>query len=140
MADDLSPKQKQFCLEYIVDFNGTQAAIRAGYSEKGASQQGSVLLANPNIQEELARCMQERSQSTKITAEWVLEESKKSYVYNAQEVFDADGNPKMINAPAASKFLEMCGKHTNVKAYVESTQQQTDNVFTINLVDAKKPD
>lgn len=47
--NDLTPKQRLFVLEYRKDRNGTQSAIRAGYSEKGASVQASVLLANPKI-------------------------------------------------------------------------------------------
>lgn len=34
----LTEKQKRFCDEYLVDLNATQAAIRAGYSEKTAKQ------------------------------------------------------------------------------------------------------
>jgi len=48
---DLSEKQKRFCEEYTVDFNGLQAAIRAGYSEKTANQQASRLLTKVNIQQ-----------------------------------------------------------------------------------------
>lgn len=45
----LSDKQKNFCLEYLKDFNGTQAAIRAGYSKKTARQQAQVLLTKIDI-------------------------------------------------------------------------------------------
>jgi hypothetical protein len=37
----LTDKQERFCLEYVVDFNATQAAIRSGYSEKTANAIGS---------------------------------------------------------------------------------------------------
>lgn len=46
----LTPKQEKFCLEYVIDYNGTRAAIRAGYSENTANEQSSRLLANVNIQ------------------------------------------------------------------------------------------
>ena len=36
----LTTKQEMFCREYIIDFNATQAAIRAGYSKKTADQSG----------------------------------------------------------------------------------------------------
>ena len=45
----LTPKQAAFCREYVVDSNGTQAAIRAGYSRGGASSQASGLLRNPKV-------------------------------------------------------------------------------------------
>lgn len=40
----LTPRQQRFVDEYLVDLNGTQAAIRAGYSVNGADQQASELL------------------------------------------------------------------------------------------------
>lgn len=46
----LSDQQERFCQEYVKDLNGTQAAIRAGYSEKSARSQASDLLTKPNIQ------------------------------------------------------------------------------------------
>ncbi|MDX8348559.1 terminase small subunit [Cognatiyoonia sp. IB215446] len=42
----LNAKQAQFAREYIIDFNATQAAIRAGYSKKTAGPQGARLLSN----------------------------------------------------------------------------------------------
>jgi phage terminase small subunit len=53
VADSLTTKQRQFALEYMLDFNATQAAIRAGYSKKTARQQGQRLLTNVDIQAEL---------------------------------------------------------------------------------------
>ena len=47
----LSDKQKQFCIEYLKDFNGTQAAIRAGYSKATSNEQASRLLINVNIKD-----------------------------------------------------------------------------------------
>ena len=48
-------RQQAFAREYLVDYNGTQAAIRAGYSKKGAAQQASALLRLPKVIEELAK-------------------------------------------------------------------------------------
>jgi phage terminase small subunit len=123
--DELNEKQLQFCREFIIDLNATQAAIRAGYSANSASQQGSALLGNPKVSVKIAELKQERCQETKITANWVLEQSKKSYEFNAQEVFDNEGNPKMVNAPAAGKFLELCGKHVDVRAF-DAKKDQDD--------------
>ena len=48
-AKKLTPKQAEFVRQYLVDLNATQAAIRAGYSEKTANEQGSRLLANVSV-------------------------------------------------------------------------------------------
>lgn len=49
MGNDLTDKQKRFCEEYVVDWNATQAAIRAGYSEKTAHSIGNENLRKPEI-------------------------------------------------------------------------------------------
>ena len=51
----LTPKQKRFCEEYLIDLNATQAAIRAGYSLKTAEQTASRLLRNVKVQEYIAK-------------------------------------------------------------------------------------
>jgi phage terminase small subunit len=51
----LTPRQRRFVSEYLVDLNATQAAIRAGYSRRTAKQQGSRLLSNANIRGEIER-------------------------------------------------------------------------------------
>ena len=47
--DELSARRERFCVEYIKDYIGTRAAIRAGYSEKGASVEASRLLRNASV-------------------------------------------------------------------------------------------
>ena len=68
----LTEKQERFCLEYIIDLNATQAAIRAGYSEDSAGQQGHMLLKNPEIQGRIRDHMDARAARTRITADRVL--------------------------------------------------------------------
>ena len=55
MGKGLSPKQSAFCREYVLDYNATQAATRAGYSPKTARQQASQLLTKLNIQQEISK-------------------------------------------------------------------------------------
>ncbi len=52
--------------------NTTQAAIRAGYSQKTANEQGSRLLANVSVQDALKQAMNEREVRTEITQDYVL--------------------------------------------------------------------
>jgi phage terminase small subunit len=49
----LSHKQKAFVQEFVLDFNATQAAIRAGYSERSAEVTGFRLLRNAKVCEEI---------------------------------------------------------------------------------------
>ena len=56
----MTAKQKRFCDEYLIDLNATQAAIRAGYSEKNARNIASENLAKPNIREYIDERMAEK--------------------------------------------------------------------------------
>jgi phage terminase small subunit len=67
-------RRKMFAKEYVIDFDITKAAIRAGYSPKTAKQQGSRLFARDDIQELIQSEMQKREQRTEITADKVLQQ------------------------------------------------------------------
>lgn len=61
MADKkLTAKQQRFCDEYLIDLNATQAAIRAGYSEKAARQIATENMAKPSIKEYIEKRMAEK--------------------------------------------------------------------------------
>jgi phage terminase small subunit len=60
MDAKLTAKQRRFCEEYLVDLNATQAAIRAGYSEKTAKVIGCQYLTKPNIKEYIGKRMAEK--------------------------------------------------------------------------------
>jgi len=126
----LSPKQQRFVEEYLIDLNATQAAIRAGYSKKTARAIASENLAKPNIQEAIAKAKQERSEATKVDAEWVLIQAVEVHRRCVQEirpvrnpktreqVYDDDGNALFtFNAAAANRSLEIIGKHVEVAAF-----------------------
>lgn len=81
----LTPKQRQFCDEYLIDKNATQAAIRAGYSVKTAGEQGSRLLANHKVRAYLAKKTETAAQKLGITHEKVLGELAKLSFSNMQD-------------------------------------------------------
>ena len=70
----LTPKQQRFGEEYLIDLNATQAAKRAGYSEKTAFRIGTENLHKPAIQVAIQEALQKRSDRTEITADSVLRE------------------------------------------------------------------
>ena len=65
----LTKKQEAFCREYVVDFNGRQAAIRAGYSKKTADEQASRLLTNVKVADRVKELTNEQSKRLEITAD-----------------------------------------------------------------------
>lgn len=87
----LEPKQKLFCEEYVKDMNGTQAAIRAGYSERTANEQAARLLAKASVQEYLNKLIKERSERTKIDSDRVLTEIAKLAFTDIRKIFNENG-------------------------------------------------
>lgn len=70
----LTDRQQKFCDEYLIDLNATQAAIRAGYSEKTAKSIGQRLLTYVDIQNYISERKQDRVERTEITQDMVLKE------------------------------------------------------------------
>lgn len=56
----MTEKQKLFCEEYLISLNATQAAIKAGYSEKTAYSIGNENLKKPEIQEYIQKRLKKK--------------------------------------------------------------------------------
>lgn len=88
LEEALTPKARQFCREYLIDFNASQAAIRAGYSKKTAGVTGHDMLKKPKTGEYLRYLQDQRAQRTEITADRVVEEIAKIAFHNIQDLLD----------------------------------------------------
>lgn len=95
-ANKLTPKQARFVVEYLVDENAMQAAIRAGYSEKSAGEIGCENLKKPNISSAIRDHLDAQQARTLITADRVLREYGRIGFFDARRLFDADGSLKRI--------------------------------------------
>jgi phage terminase small subunit len=96
-AMSLTDRQSRFVDEYLVDLNGTQAAIRAGYAPKRADQQASRLLARKDIADEVALRQAARAERTQIDADWVLTRLSKEATADLADLYDADGSLKPVH-------------------------------------------
>ncbi|ATJ91552.1 terminase [Acetobacter senegalensis] len=94
----LSDKQRRFVEEYLVDLNATQAAIRAGYSEKTAGRIGSENLQKLDIQNAISEAQNARSKRTQITQDRVLQEFAKIGFSDIRSLFTEAGNLRSISA------------------------------------------
>ncbi len=74
MAELENKKYEAFCREYLIDSNGAQACIRAGYSEKTADVKASQLLRIVSISERIAELRDIRGKKLELTADNVLKE------------------------------------------------------------------
>lgn len=115
----LSPKQAAFVREYMVDHNGTQAAIRAGYSARTANEQASRLLANVNIAKAVAKAQAAMALKTETEAEWVRRRLKE----------EADDFSEFASHSARIRALELVGKINGV--FEIDNKQKTDGLSDI---------
>ena len=68
----LTPRQAAFIREYLIDLNATQAAIRAGYSEKTAGRTAHENLKKPEIAQAIQEAQTERAERLELTQDDVL--------------------------------------------------------------------
>lgn len=116
MTNKVTPKQKKFCQEYLIDLNATQAAIRAGYKKDYADRMAHKLVENSRVKKYIKECMAERAKELKLDANWVLQRFKdiSDRCMQAEPVLDREGKPTgeyRFDAAGANKSTEMIGKH-----------------------------
>lgn len=150
----LTDKQEMFCREYLIDLNATQAAIRAGYSEKTARASGCENLTKPDIQNRIAELKADRNEQVSVDAAYVLrrlieiDEMDVLDILNANGELkpikdwpkvwrttlsgmdvtelagDAAGLLKKIKWPDKVKNLELLGKHVTVQAFKDNVKNE----------------
>lgn len=144
----LSDKQELFAREYLKDLNATQAAIRAGYSEKTARKIGSENLTKPDIQARIADLNKERMERLSIDADYVLRQAVKLHERCMQEVepltdrkgeaiFDEKG--RMIygfDAKSAAAALRIVGDHISVQAFKIQTSTELSGSVALKPLSA----
>lgn len=121
----LNDRQRRFVDEYLVDLNGTQAAIRAGYSPKTARQIGQKLLTKVDIQQAISAAQSKRQERTELTADEVIRDlrevrdicmGRKTVKVVEVVKFEGEATPHEVDAlvfdaNGANKALELLGKH-----------------------------
>lgn len=115
----LTPKQRRFIDEYLIDLNATQAAIRAGYSEKTAPVIGSENLMKPYLREIIEQRQLEKTTQNGITADYVLN--------NLKDIADCQDEKTTDRI----KSLELLGKH--LKLFTEKVEADLKGEMTINI-------
>ncbi|MBM3945744.1 MAG: terminase small subunit, partial [SAR202 cluster bacterium] len=89
----LSAKRRRFVEEYLVDLNGTQAAIRASYSRNGAEVTASRLLRNVEVAAAVAAAQEVRAERTAVRQDAVVNELALIGFSRISDLFEQDGSP-----------------------------------------------
>jgi len=96
-SHDLTARQKQFALEYLKDLNGTQAAVRTGYSARTAKAAASRLLTNVYLQAEIQKGMDRCCKKLELNADDTLRGIANIANFDPRKLFDEEGNAKGIH-------------------------------------------
>lgn len=141
----LTDKQELFAREFIKDLNATQAAIRAGYSEKTARAIGCENLTKPDIQQRIAELNQERLERVQIDADYVLRQAVKLHERCMQEVEpltdrrgeelkDEQGRTIYgFDSKGAAAALKLVGEHVTVQAFKTNIKSEHSGSIGLNL-------
>lgn len=95
-GEKLSGKQLLFAKEYLVDLNATQAAKRAGYSEKTAASIGLENLSKPLIAAAIKKEIGKRERRVEMDMDWVMIQYKRLAAFDIRKAYDENGNLKPI--------------------------------------------
>ena len=140
--DKMTAKQKRFCDEYLIDLNATQAAIRAGYSERTAQAIGAENLTKPLLKEYIAERMAEKESELiadqdevlryltsvlrgKSRSSVVVVENIGDYCSEAREIEKAPDEKERLKA------AELLGKRYGL--YTDRVEQDVDMELTISV-------
>jgi phage terminase small subunit len=135
----LTPKQARFIDEFLIDLNGTQAAIRAGYSKKTAQQIATENLSKPVIQAEIRRRQDELAEKCGITAEKIVSELGKLGFSNMGDYLkcNKDGDPYFDYEPLTPEQKAALAEVV-VETYVEGKGKDAQTVKKVKFKLADK--
>ena len=121
---EITKRQKSFADEYLKDYNGKQAAIRAGYSEKSAENQASRMLRLVKVAEYLGKRQIEKEKKIGITIEAIIDELK--------EVGFGVVDGEKLKMNDKIKALELLGKHLGM--FSEGKDKETEVNIMVQVV------
>lgn len=156
-ANGLNDRQTLFVEEYIKDFNGSRAAIAAGYSKAGAGVAASRMLKKDNIKKAVDEAKAARIERVQSESDWLLKTLLEQGNADQIDIVDKNGNLKNINDwpehwrkglvssfttrvdkdgeistdirfNDRTKILKMIGDHVNVRAFIRQNDVNV-NVF-----------
>lgn len=119
---ELKGRRELFCREYIKGdiaghgkLNGTQAAIRAGYSTTSARTEASQLLAIAEIQDRIAELAEERNKALELDANMIIIELLRMLTADPLNYVNEDGDVKAL------KDMSVDARRAVKRFYVDTT-------------------
>ena len=134
----MTERQKRFCDEYLIDLNATQAAIRAGYSERSASSIGERILRNDDVRsyisEQLERIHNENTADAQEVMEYLTAVMRGKSVSHVL-AFVGDGRQEVVEKPPDEKerlkAAELLGKRYGL--FTDRVELDADTELKITI-------
>ena len=130
--DGLTDRQRNFCYCYYENFNATQAAIKAGYSEKTAAEQGCRLLKNVKVKEFLEKLREIYRTEFLLTQERVMNRHVQIALSDMRDFITEDGKLRSNYDGTLVKKLTI-----RSSTYSDGEVKKEDRAVTIELEDRK---
>jgi phage terminase small subunit len=128
MAKKTSIRQQIFAKEYVIDLNGTRAAIAAGYSEKGADVRASELLGNSRVKRLIDQYVTKRASKLEIKADKVLEELARLGFANMHDYIKVQDSDAYIDFSALTRDQAAAIQEITVEEYTEGKGEDKRNI------------
>ncbi|WP_462424465.1 terminase small subunit [Fusobacterium ulcerans] len=130
--DGLTDRQRNFCYCYYENFNATQAAIKAGYSEKTAAEQGCRLLKNVKVKEFLEKLREVYRTEFLLTQERVMNRHVQIALSDMRDFITEDGKLRSNYDGTLVKKLTI-----RSSTYSDGEIAKEDRTVTLELEDRK---
>jgi phage terminase small subunit len=131
---ELTPRQRRFCEEYLVDLNASAAARRAGYSVTTAYSIGQENLKKPEIATEIQRRMEARSKRTEITADQVVTElGKIAFANMLNYITIQDDGTAVVDFSMVDRDQGAVMREVTIETYAESRGDDAQTVKRIKF-------
>jgi phage terminase small subunit len=124
-----------FAREYVIDLNGTRAAIAAGYSKRGAEVTACRLLRRPAVRNRIAALMKKRAEKLDLTGEKVLKELARLAFANMADYIDIgpDGSAR-VNLSRVDRDKGAAIQEVTIDEYSERSGRVKDRTPTFETV------
>jgi phage terminase small subunit len=114
----LTERQKRFVQEYVKDFNGSQAAIRAGYSKKGSCVMASQLLIIPKVSELIKASTEKKTSEAEMERARIIRELKRIAFGSMKDIADWNGS--------GVEYKDSASLSDDVLASISSVEESTN--------------
>lgn len=137
-AKKLTPKQARFIDEYLLDFNATQAAIRAGFPPAGAHVQAHRLLSDIKVFEEVERRKQRVATKFEVTREMIIAEQMKIGFANMGDYARIHGDALVTDFSKTTRDQLAAVQEITTEVYMEGKGEDAQPVKKIKFKLADK--